>query len=56
MTHMECVEVRRNLLPQCTASVLGNPSINTRHFPLSLISVTKVAIFPELVNLFVWEQ
>jgi len=44
------------LLPPYTASVLDNPFFNTRHFTLSLISVTKVAIFPELVNLFIREQ
>jgi len=56
MTRMECVEVRRNLLPPYTASVLDNPSFITRYFSLSLISVTEVAIFPALVHLFIREQ
>jgi hypothetical protein len=55
MTHMEWVEVRRNLLRPYTASVLVSPSFTIRYFPLSLISMTKVAIFPALVNIYIWE-
>jgi len=53
---MECVEVRRDLLPLYTASVLDNPSFTIRYFRLALNSMTKVAIFPAIVNIFVREQ